>query len=196
MQHLTKSRRPIWMILAILLVFSLLAGTAGCSIPLKSDAESSQSTKPDQAKETKQETEADSQAATEPEGETGFALSVDEPYVSEGDGVLFTVRAGGRETVTLLRDGKAVGSLKDDGTDGDETAGDGVYSLFVQDPVPEGQEAVYKIEQGESVTVYLFGSITEEERARAEETQLKIRGKLEALPRCDWKKSGRRWSSS
>ncbi len=114
----------------------------------------------------------DEAASTDPMLIGPIILTVDEPYILEDTGVLFSVQLKGTNlpnSLELMNNGEIIGVLADNGVNGDMVSGDGVYSLFVENPVREGYESSFYARIGDlisnSITIYLFEPPTEEQLA-------------------------------
>ena len=113
------------------------------------------------------------------------SFAADQPYHLEweSDPVLFTVEAAhpdATEAVTLCReDGTEAGVMRDDGENGDRTAGDGVYSCQIDAPgLAAGESRTYQAvlgqEKSKPETLRFFAPLTGEtaEAAAAEQEQV------------------------
>ncbi len=172
---------------AMMLIFVLTA--CGQAAPDPSQTDSSMKTGTEA--ETKG-TELPATSTFEPLGD--LVLTVDKPYVSENDKVVFSVQIG-QETslqapLELLRDGEKIGELADEGANGDEEKGDGVYSLLLEKPVQNSKAASFSARYGEqlseSLSVNLFTQPTEEEIKKTQEALGSLRKELGEITVQDW----------
>lgn len=117
-------------------------------------------------------------------------FGADEIYFLAGmeSKITFSVEAEGEfDSVNLCDEsGNVVHTMLDDGTSGDETAGDGIYTYEWTTVSDEEQFADYHAEAGgassNEITIYFFGELTEEDNAfmqKMEETFAQIEAPYE-----------------
>lgn len=118
-----------------------------------------------------------------------MVLTVDENYLVAGQPqeILFTASAEADVPAIVLCDsgGNNVGQLRDDGTAGDDTAGDGIYSYQMSvSPQSAGSESYYAQlgnDTSNSVSTYAFAPLTEEEANNARDTYKEVSAEISEI---------------